>query len=165
MPLSEIIVDYLANHAELVDQLALLSWTEWQPIYRQRGQTFEHARANYRERTNIDRLPLTLVALHDRELVGTVSLKYHDLDTRPDLDPWLGALFVLPEWRKCGVASLLMNRVVDEARRLKLPQLFLWTSSAEGLYLRLGWRVVERSEYCGKEIVVMQLETRSQRKL
>jgi GNAT superfamily N-acetyltransferase len=162
---AEITVDYLANHAELVDQLALLSWTEWQSIYQQRGQTFEHARANYRERTNIDRLPLTLVALHNRELVGTVSLKYHDLDTRPDLDPWLGALFVLPGWRKRGVASLLMNRVVDEARRLKLPELFLWTSSAEGLYLKLGWRVVERSKYCDKEIVVMQLETSSQRKL
>ena len=94
-----------------------------------------------------------------------MSLKYHDLDTRPDLDPWLGALFVLPEWRKRGIASLLMNRVLDAARRLKLPQLFLWTSSAEGLYLKLGWRVVERSEYCGKAIVVMQLMTSSQRKV
>ena len=68
-----IAVDYLANHPELVEQLARLSWTEWQPIYQERRQTFEDAIKNYRERTNTDCLPLTLVALHEDELVGTVS--------------------------------------------------------------------------------------------
>jgi GNAT superfamily N-acetyltransferase len=114
---------------------------------------------NYRERINIDRLPLTLVALHGAELVGTVSLKYHDLDIRPGPDPWLGALMVLPEWRGRGIASTLMRRVVDVARELKVPQLFLWTSSAEGLYLKLGWQIVERADYCDKRIVVMQIAT------
>ena len=158
MVLPEIMIDYLANHCELVDELARLSWAEWQPIYRGRGQTFEHALKNYRERTNTDCLPLTLVALHGAELVGTVSLKFQDLDTRPDLDPWLGALFVVPSWRRRGIATLLMHRAVDEARRLNLRGLFLWTSSAEGLYLKLGWQAIERTEYCGKSIVIMKMD-------
>src|SRR5215212_10178961 len=98
---SEVLIDYLANHPELVHRLAELSWTEWQSIYRDRGQTFDDAVKNYRERTNTDRLPLTLVALEAENLVGTVSLKYHDLDVRPGVDPWLGGLLVLPEWRRC----------------------------------------------------------------
>lgn len=161
MSLVNIRVDYLANHPELVEQLARLSWAEWQPIYQERGQTFEHAIKNYRERTNTDCLPLTLVALYGDELVGTVSLKYHDLDIRPRLDPWLGALLVLPNWRRRGIATTLMRRVVDIACQLKLPELFLWTSSAEGLYLKLGWEVVERTDYCGKEIVLMRTDCRA----
>ena len=156
MPPIDINIEYLAEHPHLVRQLAQLSWNEWQPIYRERKQTLEDAVKNYGERTNVDRLPLTLVALHGAELVGTVSLKYHDLDLRPGLDPWLGALLVLPEWRRRGIATMLMRRVLDIASRLKLPELFLWTSSAEGLYLKLGWEIVERMEYCGKQIVVMR---------
>ena len=154
---SEIQIHFLAEHPNLIEPLARLSWSEWQPIYLERGQTFDDAVNNYRERTNTDCLPLTLVALHDDELVGTVSLKYHDLDTRPNLDPWLGALLVLPKWRGRGIASALMERAVEIARQLHLEQLYLWTHSAEGLYLKLGWKVVERTQYCRKEIVVMNI--------
>jgi len=148
-------IDYLAHHAHLAEQLARWSWAEWQAIYIERGQTFEHALKNYQERTNIDRLPLTLVAFQGDELIGTVSLKFHDLDTRPELDPWLGGVFVSPEWRGRGIASQLMRRAAAEAARLSLPKLYLWTSSAERLYQKLGWTVVERSHYCGKDIALM----------
>ena len=122
-----ITIEYLANHPELADELARLSWTEWQSLYEQRGETFSDARRQYRERITIDRLPLALVALAGAELVGTVSLKHNDLDIRPEITPWLGGVFVIPEWRQLGVASLLMRRAVEEARRLNVERLFLWT--------------------------------------
>ena len=159
-----IAIDYLANCPEFLDALAQLSWKEWQEIYQQREQTLDDCLKNYQERMNSDRLPLTLVAVRAglavncRELVGMVSLKYHDMDTRPDLDPWLGGLLVLPEWRNNGVGTMLMHRAIEEARRLKVPRLYLWTHSAERLYRKLGWRVVERSDYFGKEAVVMQMD-------
>ena len=163
-PSIAIAIDYLANCPEFLDALAQLSWKEWQEIYQQREQTLEDCLKNYRERMNTDRLPLTLVAVRAglavncRELVGMVSLKYHDMDTRPDLDPWLGGLLVLPEWRNQGVGTMLMHRATEEARRLKVPRLYLWTHSAERLYRKLGWQVVERSDYFGKEAVVMQID-------
>src|SRR5437868_2944733 len=154
-PSITIAIDYLASCPEFVDALARLSWKEWQEIYQQREQTLEDCLKNYQERMNSDRSPLTLVAVHGGELVGMVSLKYHDMDTRPDLDPWLGGLFVLPEWRNQGVGTMLMHRATEEARRLRVPRLYLWTHSAEALYRKLGWQVVERSDYFGKEAVVM----------
>src|ERR1700719_4576584 len=160
----DIVIDYLADHPELLDDLAWLSWKEWQEIYQQREQTLEDCRKNYRERMNTDRLPLTFVAVraglavNSAELLGMVSLKFHDMDTRPDLDPWLGGLLVLPDWRNHGVGTMLMHRATEEARRLKGPRLYLWTHSAEGLYRKLGWQVVERSDYFGKEAVVMQID-------
>ncbi|HEY7165495.1 MAG TPA: GNAT family N-acetyltransferase [Candidatus Binatia bacterium] len=158
------VIDYLVNCPELVDELAQLSWEEWQEIYQQRKQTLEDILKNYRGRMNTDRLPLTLFAVrsdpvaNNRELVGMVSLKFHDMDTRPDLDPWLGGLLVLPKWRNRGMATILMHRAAEEARRLNVPRLYLWTHTAERLYDKLGWQVVERTNYFGKEAVVMQIE-------
>jgi GNAT superfamily N-acetyltransferase len=193
-----IAIDYLANCPGLVDELARLSWKEWQEVYEQRKQTLEDSLKNYRDRMNTDRLPLTLVAVRAglavncRELdfpierpaslatlasvgdsrrkvcrpmpnvIGMVSLKFHDMDTRPDLDPWLGGLLVLPEWRNRGVGTMLMHRATEEARRLNISRLYLWTHSAEGLYHKLGWQVVERTNYFGKEAVVMQIDFRRQ---
>jgi GNAT superfamily N-acetyltransferase len=166
----EITIEYLVDRPEFLEQLALLSWKEWQEVYQKRQQTLEDSLKNYRERMNTDRLPLTLVAVRARhgesltglgvKLVGMVSLKFHDMDTRPDLDPWLGGLLVLPEWRNRGVGTMLMHRATEEARRLNVPRLYLWTHSAEGLYHKLRWQVVERSNYFGKEAVVMQMDLR-----
>jgi len=153
-----IAIDYLANCPEFVGELARLSWKEWQDVYEQRKQTLDNSLKNYRQRMNTDRLPLTFVALHRDELVGMVSLKFHDMDTRPDLDPWLGGLLVLPEWRNRGVGTMLMLRATEQARRLNVPRLYLWTHSAEKLYHKLGWQVVERTIYFGKEAVVMQID-------
>ena len=152
-----IVIDYLVEHPELVDELAQLSWKEWQDIYQQRDQTLEHCLKNYRERMNTDRLPLTFVALSHNELVGMVSLKFQDMDTRPDLDPWLGGLLVLPDWRNRGIGTMLMNRATGEARKLNVPRLYLWTHTAERLYRKLGWQFVERAEYFGKQAVVMEM--------
>jgi GNAT superfamily N-acetyltransferase len=168
MMLSDITIDYLAHRPEFLKPIAELSWKEWQEVYQRRNQTLADSLKNYRERMNTNRLPLTFVAVRAGlaasyggagELVGMVSLKFHDMDTRPDLDPWLGGLLVLPEWRNCGVGTMLMHRATEEACRLKVPRLYLWTSSAEGLYRKLGWQVVERTLYFGKEAVVMQRDT------
>ena len=180
MTAPEITIDYLANRPGFLEQLALLSWKEWQEIYQQRDQTLEHCRKNYQERMNTDRLPITMVALttdvsarrqesepdshlhagrvRSPELLGMVSLKFHDMDTRPDLDPWLGGLLVLPKWRNRGVGTLLMHRAVEEARKLNIPRLYLWTPSAERLYAKLGWQVVERTQYFGNDAVVMAMD-------
>ena len=57
---------------------------------------------------------------------------------------------------------MLVHRATEEARRLSVPQLYLWTHSAEGLCHDLGWDVVERTNCFGKEAVVMQIDLRGQ---
>ncbi len=158
MPAPNITIDYLANHPELAPELARLFYEEWRMIYDQRGQSFDDVLRTCVERANIGSLPLALVAFQDEQLVGTVSLKIQDLEIQPELTPWLGGLFVIPKWRRMGVASTLIQRAIEEAQRLKLRQLYLWTASAESLYLKLGWSEVERTKYCGQRIVIMRRE-------
>ena len=55
------------------------------------------------------------------------------------------------------MGTMLMHRATAEAHRLNVPRLYLWTHSAERLYHKLGWQVVERSNYFGREAAVMQI--------
>ena len=91
------------------------------------------------------------------EPIGTASLKPNDLEARLDLTPCLGGMFVVPEWRRRGVASLLVRRALEEAKRLGYEKVYLWTDSvtAESLYLKLGWTVIERMDYSGRPSVAM----------
>ena len=152
-----ITIDYLANHRAAVRQLAHHFFDEWRPVYEKRGLSLDDVVAACEERAQIDKLPLALVALEDGAVIGTGALKLDDLELRPSLNPWLGGLFVLPSHRNRGVATALINRLLEEARRLHLSVLYLWTPSAESLYSKLGWKTIERLDYCGYSISLMQL--------
>jgi GNAT superfamily N-acetyltransferase len=150
-------IDYLANHEDSISQLAAWGYTEWRPIYDQLKMTLEDVIKAFQDRARTDRLPLALVAIIDHVVVGTGSLKIQDLALRPDLSPWLGGMFVDPKHRNRGVGAALIVRLIHEARRLKLPRLYLWTPSAESLYAKYGWKTIEKLHYCDYEVSLMEL--------
>ena len=51
-------------------------------------------------------------------------------------------------------------RLTEEARNLRIPRLYLYTPSAEKFYARLGWSVLERTDYAGKAAIVMAFDLR-----
>ena len=155
MPLT---IDYLAHQRHAIPQLARWSYAEWRRVYDELGMSFDDVLAAHSHRANTDTLPLAVVAIKDGAVIGTGTLKSHDLPPRPDLTPWLGGIYVSAEHRREGVASAIIGRLIDEARRLRLPHLYLWTNSAAPLYAKLGWKETERVEYSGKWIQVMVRE-------
>lgn len=77
--------------------------------------------------TTPDSIPLSLVAYVGNEPAGTVQLVTTDSRERPDLTPWLAALYVAPEYRKRGIGGALVRQLAAEARRLGYHELFLET--------------------------------------
>jgi GNAT superfamily N-acetyltransferase len=57
--------------------------------------------------------------------------------------PWLALVFTTPENRKKGYGTLLCKEIQNQARDLGLKELFLFTHTAESLYMRMGWTLVE----------------------
>ena len=101
-------------------------------------------------------MPRTCVLLADDEPVGMASLATHDLETRPDLTPWLAGVYVSPQVRGRGYAVRLVAAVEAEARSLGVPALWLYTRTAEGLYARIGWETVERFPYRERMYALMR---------
>ena len=143
----------LVERPELVDQVAAWGFAEWGHL--NPGQTLQSRTAWIRERMNIDRVPIVLIALDDAGImVGTASLLFDDLEGDPR-NPWLASVFVPAGQRGKGIASALVTAIEDAAHRLGYPTLYLFTTSAAPLYAGLGWRALECREYRGEHIQVM----------
>lgn len=92
---------------------------------------------------------------HDRP-VATVGLVRTDLEARPDLTPWLAGLFVEPAFRGRGHGTALVRRAEAFARAASVPVLWLYTSTAEPFYLRLGWQSVGMERDGDQAVVLMR---------
>ena len=98
--------------------------------------TFEHSLCK-------DKLPQTFVALIDGEPAGMYQLSMSDdLNSRPDLYPWLINVYVDEKFRGRNVARELMNTVKENAKELGLTELYLYTKHI-GLYENFGWKFIE----------------------
>ena len=92
---------------------------------------------------------------HDRP-VGTAGVVHGDLDTRPDLTPWLAGVFVQPEFRGRGYATALIRRAEAFVTAARVPVLWLYTLTAEPFYARLGWQRVGVEQEDGQDVVLMR---------
>lgn len=148
-------ISYLAEHPHLIPTLAGWHHAEWAHL--NPGDTVEARISRMQRLLAKEQVPTAFVALEGETLLGSASLIDNDMDTRKDLWPWLASVYVAPEYRDRGVGSALVQRVVDEARALGVETLYLFTPDRESLYARMGWKVIERTEYRGEQVVVMEL--------
>jgi N-acetylglutamate synthase-like GNAT family acetyltransferase len=72
--------------------------------------------------------------------------------------PWLGSVFVAPQYRGWGVGAALVEAVVSDAAALGYPRIHLLTTEAEGWYTPKGWRILEPRSCAGLPAVIMGLD-------
>ena len=132
-------IDHLYDHAEQLPRVA-----EWihTAFWTRSGKGVDFVADLLRQATDRDRIPLGLLAHVAGEPAGTVQLIVCDSRARPDLTPWLAALYVVPEHREKGVASALVRRLIAEAARLGCSEMFLETDIPD-FYARLGATIYE----------------------
>jgi len=155
-------ISYLAEYSHLIPTLAKWHHAEWAHL--NPGDTVEARISRMQRLLAKEQVPTAFVALEGETLLGSASLIDNDMDTRKDLRPWLASVYVAPEFRDRGVGSALVQRVVDEARALGVETLYLFTPDRESLYARMGWKVIERTEYRGEQVVVMELPISTRKK-
>ena len=146
-------ISYLADCPAYISTVSAWVFGEWGE--HMPGLTVEDLTRIYSGHLNRDHIPLTLIAFWDGQPAGTASIYVHDLGTRPDLSPWLAAVYVAPPYRKQGIGSELVKAVERAAQKLQIGRLYLFTPDQEHFYTRLGWAVLERVEYWNQTVVVM----------
>jgi GNAT superfamily N-acetyltransferase len=151
--MSQLTLHYLSDHPDLVPILA--EWQHGQFGFLSPATSLEQRLARYATHTGHCQVPTTFVAHLDGVPVGCASLVANDMFDRPELTPWLASVYVLPDFRRQGIGAALVNRVVEEARALAQPQVYLYTTDRVPFYTLLGWQEVERRLYRNHDVAIM----------
>ncbi|HEV2559047.1 MAG TPA: GNAT family N-acetyltransferase [Microvirga sp.] len=85
-------------------------------------------------------IPFALIAHEGDTFLRTVSVIASDLDERPELTPWLAALWVEEGVRERGVGAALVETATSAAFRAGRTRLYLVTSPRRRpFYEKRGW--------------------------
>lgn len=137
----------------------LAAWHHEQWSYLNPGQTLQHRIENMHGHLQPAALPRTFVAVAEHGTpLGSASLVAHDMDTHPELTPWLASVFVAPIHRQKGIGAELVRRVMAAAREAGIETLSLFTPDQEAFYQSLGWRTIAKEHYRGDEVTIMQVQ-------
>lgn len=126
---------------------AFWAYINW---YLSRDIPFNIILNEYRRRAGGNSPPYTFMAFINDVPAGMVTLKTVDLSTRKDLSPWLSALYVVPEFRKKGIGTALINHILAEAKKTDHGKIYLFTDSREQVklkkfYEKRGWQFLDSS--------------------
>jgi N-acetylglutamate synthase-like GNAT family acetyltransferase len=112
----------------------------WHAFWRESGRPPAAIADRLREHLVPNPIPFTLVA-HDRDrFLGTASVIACDVEIRPDLSPWIAALWVEAAERERGIGAALLERTTQAAFGLDLPRLYLCAAPRRRpFYEKRGW--------------------------
>jgi N-acetylglutamate synthase-like GNAT family acetyltransferase len=151
----DIEIKYLSDDPEIISTLARWTYEEWGHLVP--GRTLETAHEKVRQSLGPSKIPLTLVASLNGELVGTAGIDTADMSTHPELSPWMVSVYVDPAHRMKGIGTVLCNRIKDEFARLGIKTAYLFTPDQENYYTRLGWKTFLKEEYREEQVTIMKL--------
>ncbi|MFA6322390.1 MAG: GNAT family N-acetyltransferase [Candidatus Buchananbacteria bacterium] len=129
-------IAYLADYPKHTHTVAEWIYNQWTDKSK---KTLEEVTENLKKRRVKNKIPLTLIALADKVCVGTVTIYENDLETRKDLTPWLGSLWVAPSHRNLGIGAELVKKTVDVTKQLGFNKLYLRTEEKADYYSKRGW--------------------------
>jgi GNAT superfamily N-acetyltransferase len=141
MPLAFTISD-LRQQRHFFDAVADRIWRAW---WEPNGYPLDDIRGRVEENLRDTPIPLALVAHDGGNFLGTASVIASDLDERPDLTPWIAAVWVEEPARGHGVGAALVDTAARACFNLGFPRAYLCARPRmTGFYERLGWTLIER---------------------
>jgi len=152
--MSRVSITLLDGRDPLTEELAKRHAAAWGYLYTDWDST--KALAEFRPQRTDGSLPATLVLREDEQVAGSVSLLYGDCEARKDLDPWLGSLYVFPEFRGRGHAGRLIDAAIHLAATAGEKELYVFTESAADLFRSHGFETFERTILHGKPIEILR---------
>ena len=96
-----------------------------------------------------DFLCLLIIHVND-DLVAVADLKYREHKDYPEYEHWIGGVYVKPEHRGKGYASMLIVKAKEHIAKLEISELYLQCEKHnEGLYLKHGFKPMHPAMHSG----------------
>jgi N-acetylglutamate synthase-like GNAT family acetyltransferase len=117
----------------------------WQAWWKADGHPLDYISGRLRENLDAEPLPFALVAHDGDTFLGTASVIAADLAERPQLTPWVAAVWVEDNARRRGIGAALVNRAARDCFALGITRAYLCARPQRaGFYQGLGWIAIER---------------------
>lgn len=147
-------IRFLADHPEVIS--TLVEWAlVWAPDYYGR-RTREDIAGDFWRESQKTGIPIRLIAFVDGALAGMVNLREMAMAGFPRYSPALGGLYVTPAHRNQGVATALVQGIMDLAQAEQHARIYVSTATAQGILERLGWEFVQNEWEGETQLVVYQ---------
>lgn len=135
----------------------LANWHHQQWSYLNPGESINDRINKMQPCLNSNLIPSTFIA-KDKALLGSAALVANDMETYPQLSPWLASVYVAPAHRNKGIGTKLVHHVMQQAKHHALSELFLFTPDKTDFYKRLGWKVIKEESYHGEKVSIMAIK-------
>ena len=106
--------------------------------------------------SNSGSVPFGLVAFYYDDPCGVTVLKSDAISGYTHLSPWVGAGFVVPQYRNRGIGAKLLKSLELETKKLGYSHVYCGTAHASNLLGRSGWRKVSEVCHNGEEVKVYE---------
>ena len=127
---------------EFFDTVAKRIWQAW---WEASGTPLDYISGRLRENMDAAPIPFALVAHDGGTFLGTSSVIASDLAERPQLTPWVAAVWVEEKARGHGIGAALVERATQDCFALAFDRAYLCARPRMfGFYQRLGWSLLER---------------------
>ncbi|WP_432757146.1 GNAT family N-acetyltransferase [Consotaella aegiceratis] len=135
------VISNLRERPEFCDVVADRIWQAW---WKDAGHPLSRVHDHMQEMLDERPLPFGLVAHEEGRYLGSCLIIECDLEERPQLAPWVAAVWVDPEYRSRGVGRTLVRRGERAALDLGHDAVYLCALPEKcSFYQDLGWRPVE----------------------
>jgi GNAT superfamily N-acetyltransferase len=132
----------LRQRPEFFDTVADRIWQAW---WQPNGYPLDYISTRLCENMEATPIPFALVAHDGERFLGTSSVIASDLEERPQLSPWVAAVWVEEDARGRGIGAALVNHAAQNCFALGVSRAYLCARPRmTGFYEALGWTVVER---------------------
>jgi GNAT superfamily N-acetyltransferase len=146
-------ISNLADVPHFADVVAERGWSAW---WRESGRTVSDYRAGLAPMLANTGIPFCLVDHIGNAYRGSCLVIENDLDERPELTPWIAALWVDSAHRRQGIAEALMIAAFTRIKALDLPKAYLCAlPKVSPYYVARGWMQIE-SDVDGLNIFEMK---------
>lgn len=147
-------LEYLANFREAIPTIAKWYHDEWG--YLMPDYSITDIQNKLQKYLNTDKAPLMVIVIEQDSVIGVAQLKFREMDIFPEKVHWLGGVYVSEANRGKGLASKIINEIVQISKTFEIDELFLQTLRHDGgLYKNLGWQPEQIVNYKNEEVLVM----------
>jgi GNAT superfamily N-acetyltransferase len=130
-------IEYLSDQPLHIAEVSRLWYAEWGNKADPMGE--EQQLNSVMAKANRGSVPFILIAIIANTLADTAPVFAKDLDSRPDLTPWLAAVVTKAAFRIQRVAEQLIGTAASECHRLGYERIYLRTEVADNYFAHRGW--------------------------